>query len=89
MNFFNIYMGKEVDRKEIESFFQNQSEQDKLSLLVNMSEAFNAIQDEANTLALIDNIPEEVREGLDRIEGLARHQFDFRTEDEKKRTKSE
>lgn len=78
-----------MERKEIESFFQSQTESEKLSLFVNMSEAFNAIQDEANTLALIDNIPEELREGLDRIESLTRHQFDFRTEKEKKRTRSE
>ena len=46
-------------------------------------EAFNAIHDEPAQL-LKHELPEEVREGLNRIISIARYQFNDLSEDDKK-----
>ena len=77
-----------MDREESEKYYKKLSEEDTIFTLLNYDEAFTAIQDEVNHLAISENFSEEVREVLNRIEALARHRYDFRTEDQKERVKS-
>jgi dsDNA-specific endonuclease/ATPase MutS2 len=78
-----------MEREETEQIYRRLSEEERLSLLVNASQAFDAIQDEVNHfLANSDNVSENAREVLNRIEALARHRFDFRTEEEVESVKS-
>ena len=48
-----------------------------------MSQALDAINDEALRLAMLDDLPEEVQDGLDLIILLSRHKHDVRTMREK------
>ncbi|HEX8737430.1 MAG TPA: hypothetical protein VF721_19005 [Pyrinomonadaceae bacterium] len=77
-----------MNREETEQIYRRLSEEERILTLVNADEAFRAIQDEANHLAISENISEEVHEVLNRIEALARHRYDFRTEEQKERVKS-
>ncbi|MGC2234693.1 MAG: hypothetical protein WA584_00850 [Pyrinomonadaceae bacterium] len=77
-----------MDIKESEQYYRKLSEEDRIFTLLNYDEAFTAIQDEVNHLAISDGISEEVHEVLNRIEALARHRYDFRTEEQKERVKS-
>ena len=52
-----------------------------------MTEAFNAIREEALKLLQRDDLPDEVEESLDRILALADYQFDIRSEDERRAAK--
>ena len=48
-----------------------------------MSQALDAIHDEALKLAMRDDLPEEVQDGLHLIISLSRHKWDVRNEREK------
>lgn len=77
-----------MDREESEQYYKKLSEEDRIFTLLDYDEAFTAIQDEVNHLAISENISEEAHEVLNRIEALARHRRDFRTEEQKEGVKS-
>jgi hypothetical protein len=77
-----------MDREESEKYYKTLSEEDKIFYLVEYDEAFTAIQDEINHLAISDEFSMEVMDVFNRIEGLARHRSDFRTETQKEMVKS-
>lgn len=53
----------------------------------NMGEALDGILDKAEKLLGVDNLPPQVKEGLDRIIALARYRFEVRTDGEIKRAR--
>jgi hypothetical protein len=78
-----------MEREELEQIYSKTSYEDRLYQYLGAHEAFEAIQDEAlHFLVSSDNLSEEVREILNRIEALARHRHDFRTEAERDTAKS-
>lgn len=48
-----------------------------------MSEALDAVHEEALKLARLDNLPEQVQDGLNLIILLSRHKADVRSQSEK------
>jgi hypothetical protein len=80
-----------VEKEEIIKYYTSMTEDERLQTLVSNSEAFTAIQNEADKCIVSDSVETEskVWKVLERISVLAMHRFEIRSDEEIANAKGE